>query len=692
MQEALALTLEQFQAGGQLTLSHVPSARHSTANLCEREEPDMKSAVLELPLDNFDIKSAVLELPLDNLPAFKSSPSLGNDLKGAGNVKSSKVHLNVPERQDTTLQKRISRQYMYMPKFNANGSIASLHPSKLFPSNTVLNLGVSSESLTREKGPKNRFFIGIHPRSVFASVWDVFMTGVYCTLIWFVPISTCFEKNAHLEPFVAGVSTCMFALDIIKILLTKRIRIDRNNAIKDKKVHPAGKSAFNGVARDEVEVLLSLRESQRQYLGRIFFLDILYTIPWNLILRGHIPNAWLLLFVKMFRLWRLPVLLKTTPHFLYLRRNIEISLGGGRTLWNLAVLLTCLLAFLHLEGCLFFLIGRLTNYANSPLADSIGSTLLDQYAEAMFYAVSNTVPVAFKPSDAAHQWVILILAMSGAALYAMIIGTVSSFTNSFDASGKIYRQKMDELNDYMNWKCLPDELRTKMRHYYALKYRGKFFEESSLLETLNESLRNEIAVHNCKELIDQVPFLQRSVDDGRSDSFVGRIAKSMVACFYVKGDVICTEGEMGMEMYFIVSGQVNVIVNKRQCAVLKGGQFFGELSMVAMIPRTATIIAGAPSVLYKLNRDNFIPILQDFDDVREKVAEIYKERIERLKLEEAARTLPDSSFPGTSTITNTETPYTTRVPVILQASSQMDPTFLLSTESLLRDLVLKRRK
>ncbi|KAJ3200338.1 anaphase-promoting complex subunit Hcn1, partial [Dinochytrium kinnereticum] len=366
------------------------------------------------------------------------------------------------------------------------------------------NQNLESTWSMQPPGAKRDFF-GIHPRSFISSSWDILMT------------------------------------DIIKIGFTKRIEGQKKSFIRKDRVHPIeGKSpAFNGVAKDQVETMLSLKQSQIHYVKGAFFFDLVTMVPWDQIF-NTMSKSYLLIYIKMFRLWRLPILVKKTPHFLFFKKRIEAAVGGGRTLTNLVVLLACLLIFLHLEGCLFFLIGRLSDYTNSPVSESRNATVLEQYVEAMFYAVSNTVPVAYKPKDAPHQWVILMLAMAGAALYAMIIGAVASFSNGLDASGRIYRQKVDELNEYvfkplryMNWKKLPAQLRTKMRHYYALKYRGKFFEESSLLDTLNQSLRNEIAVHNCRELIDQVPFLQRKEDDGRTDSFIGRIAKAMVACFYV---------------------------------------------------------------------------------------------------------------------------------------------------------------
>ena len=97
----------------------------------------------------------------------------------------------------------------------------------------------------------------------------------------------------------------------------------------------------------------------------------------------------------------------------------------------------------------------------------------------------------------------------------------------------------------MNWKNLSDEVRRKVRHYYAIKYRGKFFEERIILQDFNESLRQEIAIHNCKSFIQNVPFLNRKKGDGRDEYFMGRIATSLTDCYFVKGDVLCTAGQIG---------------------------------------------------------------------------------------------------------------------------------------------------
>ena len=70
-------------------------------------------------------------------------------------------------------------------------------------------------------------------------------------------------------------------------------------------------------------------------------------------------------------------------------------------------------------------------------------------------------------------------------------------------------------------------------------------------------------------------------------------------------------------MFFLLQGHVNVFTNGVKVTTLYEGQYFGEIAMIAQLPRTATIIAGSACVLYKLSRENFLQILEEFDDVKE---------------------------------------------------------------------------
>ncbi|ORY39436.1 camp-binding domain-like protein [Rhizoclosmatium globosum] len=198
---------------------------------------------------------------------------------------------------------------------------------------------------------------------------------------------------------------------------------------------------------------------------------------------------------------------------------------------------------------------------------------------------------------------------------------MSSIAMGIDASGRLYKQKIDELKDYMKWKDLSPTTQRKVIKYYEVKYRGKFFEEQTLLHEMNDSLRMEIAAHNCRSLITKVPFLNRKMKDGRDDVFIGKVAMALSAFYFVPGDIVLSTGSTEPEMFFISSGSVDIYLNGKKISNLTAGHYFGELCLLSENPHCSTTVqAISSSVIYRLHRAELIPILHEFEDMRIKIA------------------------------------------------------------------------
>ncbi len=73
------------------------------------------------------------------------------------------------------------------------------------------------------------------------------------------------------------------------------------------------------------------------------------------------------------------------------------------------------------------------------------------------------------------------------------------------------------------------------------------------------------------------------------------MARSFVERDYESGTTIEEEGDKGVSFYLIVDGSVDVKKGTKTIAKLSKGQFFGELSLLDREPRSATIIATAPT-------------------------------------------------------------------------------------------------
>ncbi|KAJ3110529.1 hypothetical protein HDU96_006499 [Phlyctochytrium bullatum] len=391
--------------------------------------------------------------------------------------------------------------------------------------------------------------------------------------------------------------------------------------------------------------------------------DSTNVIPFDLL---PFENSEYLMLLRFIRAARLPYILKTSPIYTVLKIWLG-KIGIGETYFGFVLLFSTIIMCLHLQACTYWFFGKLGNFTNASIRVVQNKTSSEQYAWGFFQGVGNTFPLIFQPENAMERWVVIIFAFLNAVLYAVVVGNFSSYVVGLNASARLYRQKMDELHDYMSWKKIPRTTKEKVIRYYEIKYRGKFFEEGTLLAEMNESLRTEIAVHNCRELIEKVPFLRRQQNDGRDEQFLGRIARSLSVGYYVAGDFIIRQGEIGTEMYFIVTGKVNILVNNNQVATFSDGAFFGEVALIANIPRTASVVAAQPSIIYRLTRNEFMDILLEFDDMRVRIDRIYQERMAKVRAE---RALADADKPPDQRVPLPPAPGPARMPPTASAMAE----------------------
>jgi CRP/FNR family cyclic AMP-dependent transcriptional regulator len=85
------------------------------------------------------------------------------------------------------------------------------------------------------------------------------------------------------------------------------------------------------------------------------------------------------------------------------------------------------------------------------------------------------------------------------------------------------------------------------------------------------------------------------------------------------GKVLTTEGDVGREFMIIASGTATVKRNGRKVATLGPGDFFGELAVLAGVPRTATVTAETDMVVEALNRQEFSSLLDESPTLAKKI-------------------------------------------------------------------------
>lgn len=85
------------------------------------------------------------------------------------------------------------------------------------------------------------------------------------------------------------------------------------------------------------------------------------------------------------------------------------------------------------------------------------------------------------------------------------------------------------------------------------------------------------------------------------------------------GRRLTTEGSPGHEFFVLIEGRVHVTRRKELLEELGDGSFFGEISLVAKTPRTATIETIAPSRVLVIGERDFDRLLRDVPKIQLKV-------------------------------------------------------------------------
>ncbi|MGH9293900.1 MAG: cyclic nucleotide-binding domain-containing protein [Acidimicrobiales bacterium] len=98
---------------------------------------------------------------------------------------------------------------------------------------------------------------------------------------------------------------------------------------------------------------------------------------------------------------------------------------------------------------------------------------------------------------------------------------------------------------------------------------------------------------------------------GLSRSELRSLARKAEARSLAVGTVVCDEGDVGQELYVILSGRAEVLRSGRRVAVLGPGDHFGELALLDRLPRSASVRATSNLELLVIAQADFNSLLKD---------------------------------------------------------------------------------
>ncbi|KAG1925853.1 potassium/sodium hyperpolarization-activated cyclic nucleotide-gated channel 2 [Pimephales promelas] len=460
----------------------------------------------------------------------------------------------------------------------------------------------------------------IHPYSDFRFYWDFTMLMFMVGNLIIIPVGITFFKEETTTPWIIFnvVSDTFFLMDLV---LNFRTGI---------------------VYEENTEIVLDPEKIKMKYLKTWFVVDFVSSIPVDyifLIVEKGIDSevyktARALRIVRFTKILSLLRLLRLSRLIRYIHQWEEIfhmTYDLASAVMRIINLIGMMLLLCHWDGCLQFLVPMLQDFPSDcwvSLNKMVNDSWSELYSFALFKAMSHMLCIGYgrqAPESMSDIWLTMLSMIVGATCYAMFIGHATALIQSLDSSRRQYQEKYKQVEQYMSFHKLPADFRQKIHDYYEHRYQGKMFDEESILEELNEPLREEIVNFNCRKLVASMPLFANA-----DPNFVTAMLTKLRFEVFQPGDYIVREGTIGKKMYFIQHGVVSILTKGTIGMKLSDGSYFGEICLLTRGRRTASVRADTYCRLYSLSVDNFNEVLEEYPMMRRAFETVAIDRLDRI--------------------------------------------------------------
>lgn len=448
----------------------------------------------------------------------------------------------------------------------------------------------------------------IDPLGRFRLFWDLTSISFIFYNAIVLPFKASFDVNAADNPF----ETFLDVFFLIDIALTFNTAIEKDGSIRHNR-----------------------RLVAEKYFKTWFIIDLIAALPYGYIFSDNGNySATLRKSVKLLRLVRLLRLLRISR----ILRRIQNAIFIRSTLSSLMKYCLMVIFINHWFSCTFHAIGSSNiehSWIRTQELEEPKATKWDRYVAALYVSVQTLSTIGFgdvAPQSANERLFCVFAMIVGGGIFAYGITNIVELVSSLTIQETVFRQKLDEVNEYMSARELPVKLRMEIREFYhntRQSRESKLNAEQQILNDLSSKLRSKIALSINDQFLRKFPFFI-----GSEPNFLMELALNMRVIHFAPLEDAIIEGEIGHEMFFIFRGAVEVVKKNVRIGILGENQYFGEMAILSPDNRrTATVRTLCFCELRMLSRARFLEALALFPGMQSKMAQIAQGRAAAINLD-----------------------------------------------------------
>eukprot|EP00928_Gymnodinium_smaydae_P026516 TRINITY_DN20797_c0_g1_i1.p1 TRINITY_DN20797_c0_g1~~TRINITY_DN20797_c0_g1_i1.p1 ORF type:complete len:680 (-),score=110.74 TRINITY_DN20797_c0_g1_i1:355-2394(-) len=298
------------------------------------------------------------------------------------------------------------------------------------------------------------------------------------------------------------------------------------------------------------------KEIIKHYLRTWFVIDFITIIPFDILTMAlDVDGMSQIKSIKILRLLRLLKLiriLKTSKIF----RRMEIGVSFPYQKFALAKFLVILILVCHWQSCVWAMtLGMAPDESSPRWVDSFDDMEADSPIKtkdhagylyvASFYFCSYTMTSVgygdIGPKNLVERIFCICNILVAGLCWAYILGEVCGIVGDLNADAQSFRKKMDNLNQMMEERGLPQMMRRRLRSFFlSNKHATNHVNQQLLFQSMSPALQGEVAMALNKVWLSKVSFLTQLVIDSDYSSAdracIADVARCLDTNAYAQGE------------------------------------------------------------------------------------------------------------------------------------------------------------
>ncbi|XP_022782902.1 cyclic nucleotide-gated cation channel alpha-3-like [Stylophora pistillata] len=373
----------------------------------------------------------------------------------------------------------------------------------------------------------------------------------------------------------------------------------------------------------------------RRYLRTKFIPDFLTLIPLDLLVFGVQKDlGWyqLLTLLRLNRILRVYRLVS----FFGAREN---ELGTNTTLIRALKYAAIGTITIHAMSCVWYSLACANEGATAEnqiknvtpcdpdswaIALSTGIESVDvwkRYVLSLYWATATATSTGYGDLHAetiGEKWFSIIAMLTGIGLFfGLIFGGMASMLTNLDSRRMRYTHHFDVIKDHLVDMKISADIRSRVLAYYEYLWTHNRGERGDgMFSDLPLTFQAELSLSINKKVLEKAPLFR-----GLNPGFRRMLSLVIRPVFYMPNQIIANKGDIGHHMFYIHRGRAEILCeNGNEVFVtLKEGKLFGEVSMVYNLPRSASVRAATPCIVFLLDRVDLNRVLRHYPTVAEQL-------------------------------------------------------------------------